>query len=67
MRWVLVALLELVPPETGAPLVIGATLEMMVSQGAGWRQAFFDWSERRGLSLEVWSPLELGAPVRRGV
>ena len=64
MQWVLVDIVELVPTATAAPLVIGATLEMMVSRGAGRREAFFDWSERCGLLLEACIPLEVGARAR---
>ena len=56
--------LDLVPPDTGATLVIGAKLEMMVSQGDGRREAFFDWPERHGLSLEAWPPLDVEALAR---
>ena len=53
-RWVLVERLELVPPATdGAPLVIGATLEMMESRCAGRQEAVSDWTECHGLSLEA--------------
>ena len=37
----------------GETLVIGATLEMMVSRGASRQKAVSDWPERRGFSPEA--------------
>ena len=51
----------------GAPLEIGAKLELMESGGAGWKYAASDWTERGGLSLEAWPTLEVGAHAWRGM
>ena len=59
--------MESVPSVTGAPLVITTTLKMMVSWGAGQREAFFDFPERRGLSLEACPTLEVGSHAWGGM
>ena len=60
----LVDRLESVPPSTdGAPLVIGATLEMMSLRSAGRQEAVSYWPERCGLSPEALPPLEVGSRV----
>ena len=48
----------------GAPLVIGATLEMMALRGAGRRETVLDWPAHRGLSPEACPPLEVGERAR---